>query len=86
MDANRTIRLHRHTEVKVLREPSRTKYRTYKSSASEYVTENLQETAIQSGLERLKITYGLLHKRSSVWGPATHGTAGTTRSTSVSAA
>ena len=51
--------------------PSRTKYQSYKSSANEYVTENLRPEMIQSGLERLKITYGTLHKRSSVWGPTT---------------
>ena len=49
--------------------PSRTKYLSYRSSGSEYVKENLRPGAIQSGLERLKITYGTLHKRSKVWGP-----------------
>ena len=52
--------------------PSKTKYLCYKSSANEYVPENLQPTAIQSGLDRLKITYGQLDKRSLVWGPKTH--------------
>ena len=51
--------------------PSRTKYQSYKSSSSEFVTENLQPKAIQSGLDRLKITYGQLHRRSSPWGPRT---------------
>ena len=49
--------------------PSRTKYQSYKSSSSEFVMENLQPRAIQSGLDRLKITYGQLHRRSSPWGP-----------------
>ena len=52
--------------------PSKTKYHSYKSSASEFVTENLQPTAIQSSLDRLKITYGRLPRRSSPWGPMTH--------------
>lgn len=49
--------------------PSRTKYHSYKSSDNEFVTANLQSTAIQSGLDRLKITYGQLHRRSLQWGP-----------------
>jgi hypothetical protein len=32
----------------------------------------LQPTAIRSGLERLKITYGTLPRRSFMWGPTTH--------------
>jgi hypothetical protein len=28
---------------------------------------------VQFGLDRLKITYGSLHRRSSTWGPRTHG-------------
>ena len=54
--------------------PSKTKYQSYKSSHNEFVRENLQQPAIQSGLDRLKITYGSLHKRSLQWGPLTHGT------------
>ena len=50
--------------------PSRTKYSAYKSSDSDYVPAHLHSTAIQSGLERLKVTYGSLYKRPSVWGPA----------------
>ena len=49
--------------------PSTTKFQSYKSSCTEFVPENLQPTAIQSGLDRLKITYGQLHRRSSPWGP-----------------
>ena len=52
--------------------PSRTKYQSYKSSATEFDPEHLRPTAIQSGLERLKITYGQLAKRSLVWGPKIH--------------
>ena len=51
--------------------PSRTKYQTYKSADDEYSRDNFQPTSIQSGLERLKVTYGELHKRPSVWGPTT---------------
>jgi hypothetical protein len=54
--------------------PSKTKFQSYRSSCTEFVPANLQPTAIQSGLDRLKITYGQLHRRSSPWGPRTHGT------------
>ena len=50
--------------------PSRTKYSAYKSSDSDYVPAHLHSTAIQSGLERLKVTYGSVYKHPSVWGPA----------------
>eukprot|EP00804_Cyclotella_cryptica_P023819 CCRYP_011179-RB/>CCRYP_011179-RB protein AED:0.21 eAED:0.21 QI:0/0/0/1/0/0/2/0/291 len=53
--------------------PSRTKYQCYKSSSSKFVSENLLPTAIPSGLGRLKLTYGTLHRRSSIWGPKIHG-------------
>ena len=49
--------------------PSKTKYHSYKSLHSEYVLENLHPMAIPSSLDRLKITYGTLHRRSKVWGP-----------------
>ena len=49
--------------------PSQTKYRSYKSSPNEFILENLQPAAIPSGLDRLKITYGWLDRRSSTWGP-----------------
>ena len=52
--------------------PSKTKYLSYKSSAEEFVPDNLQQTKLQSSLERLKITYGLLGRRTSPWGPKTH--------------
>ena len=54
-----------------LSKPSKTKYQSYKSLPTEFVPENLQPTEIQSGLERLKITYGSLRRRSSTWGPRT---------------
>ena len=52
--------------------PSKTKYLSYKSSHNEFALEALQETAIPSGLDRLKITYGMLPRRSLQWGPKTH--------------
>ena len=52
--------------------PSKTKYLSYKSSPTEFVLENLQPTAIPSSLDRLKITYGMLPRRSYRWGPTTH--------------
>ena len=51
--------------------PSRTKYHSYKSLHSEYVLEHLHPAEIPSSLDRLRITYGTLHRRSKVWGPAT---------------
>jgi hypothetical protein len=51
--------------------PSTTKYQSYKSSSKSFVTANLRPTEIQSSLDRLKITYGRLHRRSSPWGPTT---------------
>ena len=48
--------------------PSRIKYQSYKSSADEFILENLQQTKLQSSLDRLKITYGQLDRRSSTWG------------------
>jgi len=47
--------------------PSSTKFPSFKSSSSEFVPENLQPKEIQSGLERLKITYGVLRRRTSPW-------------------
>jgi hypothetical protein len=52
--------------------PSKTKYQSYKSLHSEFAVENLHPRAIPSSLDRLKITYGTLHRRSKVWGPLTH--------------
>ena len=49
--------------------PSKTKYDSYTSSDSEYKPDNLRSSAVQSGLERLKVTYGSLYKRPLVWGP-----------------
>ena len=49
--------------------PSRTKYNSYTSSDSEYKPDNLRSSAVPSGLERLKVTYGSLYKYPSVWGP-----------------
>ena len=48
------------------------KYQSYKSLHCEFVLETLQPTKIQSGLDRLKITFSTLPWCSSVWGPRTH--------------
>jgi len=52
--------------------PSKTKYRSYKSSSTEFELAHLQSTAIPSALERLKITYGVLGKRLPCWATAIH--------------
>ena len=52
--------------------PTATKYSSYKSSPYEFTAENYQPVEIPSGLDRLKITYGTLRRRSSTWGPKTH--------------
>ena len=49
--------------------PSATKCRCYKSSSSEFAPANLRPAEIESGLDRLKISYGRLRRRSSRWGP-----------------
>ena len=49
--------------------PSKTKFQSYKSSSTEFVSANLRPAEIKSSLDRLKITYGQLHRRSSHWGP-----------------
>ena len=53
--------------------PSRTKLQSYKSSSTEFVPENLRPTEIKSGLDRRKITYGALPRRSSPWGKTIQG-------------
>ena len=52
--------------------PSRTPYLSYKSSPNEFAQEALQSKEMPSALDRLKITYGTLAKRSRVWGPGIH--------------
>jgi hypothetical protein len=52
--------------------PSKTRYQSYKSSSSEFDLEHLQSNAIPSSLERLKITYGALAKRSPCWATQIH--------------
>ena len=52
--------------------PSRTKYHSYKSLYTEFISGNLQPMAIQSGLDQLKITYGSLPRHSSMWGQLIH--------------
>ena len=53
--------------------PSKTKFQSFKSSPNEFVTEDLQPANVQFGLDRLKITYGSLRRRSSTWGPTIRG-------------
>lgn len=48
-----------------------TKLKSYKSSPHEFEVANLHLKAIQSSLDRLKITYGELRRRSLEWGCAT---------------
>ena len=57
--------------------PSKTPYQSYRSSSSEFARETLQSKEMPFALERLKITYGTLDKRSNVWGPLTHAKKGT---------
>jgi hypothetical protein len=52
--------------------PSKTKYLSYKSSPNEFTPETLLPTAIPSGFDRLRITYGALPRHSCMWGPKTH--------------
>ena len=52
--------------------PSKTPYLSYKSSSEEFEPELYQQAAIPSSLDRLKITYGRLDKRSLHWGSRTH--------------
>ena len=44
-----------------------TKLSSYKSSPDEYILENLQPQAIQSGLSRLKVPYGAIKRRPREW-------------------
>jgi hypothetical protein len=53
--------------------PSRTKYHSYKSLPSKFVVENYLPAAVRSGLNWLKIMYGMLHRRSLMWGPRIPG-------------
>ena len=47
--------------------PSRTKYTSYKSSPNEFDLANFQPAAVTSSLDRLKITYGQLDRRTNCW-------------------
>ena len=53
--------------------PSRTKYRIYKSSSTEYDTDSMHPTRIQYALDQLKITYRALDRRTSNWVNRTQG-------------
>ena len=52
--------------------PSRVKYQSYRSLPNVFEQEKLLQKDVPSALERLRITYGTLAKRSLVWGPMTH--------------
>ena len=54
-----------------LSKPSKAKYEAYKKSDDEFKAEHLVPSAIPSGLDRLKVTYGSLKRRPLVWGPRT---------------
>ena len=64
--------------------PSKTKYQCYKSLPNVFGKELSQSKDIPSALDHLRITYGALHRRSSVWGPKTPGSIKPTKSTSDS--
>ena len=49
--------------------PSKTKYQSYKSLDNVFEQESLHPKEIPSALDRLRITYGTLAKRSLEWGP-----------------
>ena len=51
--------------------PSKTKYLSYKSLPTEFIPANLLPAEVPSALDRLKITYGSLRRRSCRWGPMT---------------
>ena len=52
--------------------PSKIKYQSYKSLPIGFEREHSQQKEIPSALDRLRITYGSLHRRSLVWGPQIH--------------
>ena len=49
--------------------PAATRYDAYKTSDAEFDRASLNSGAIPSSLERLKVTYGAIHRRPAVWGP-----------------
>ena len=53
--------------------PSKTKYPCFRSSSDAFAPEDVLPTNVKSSLERLKTTYGQLHRRSLRWGPQTRG-------------
>ncbi|KAL7502381.1 hypothetical protein ACHAXN_000347 [Cyclotella atomus] len=52
-----------------LSKPSKTKLSAYKSLETEFIHTNLQPNHIHASLDRLKITYGHIPRRSLTWGP-----------------
>lgn len=65
---------------------SKTKYPSFKSSSTEFDMATCRPATIKSGLDQLKTTYGRLHRRTSPWGPRTHGSTRTATSTFASGA
>ena len=59
----------------------KTKFQYCKSLPNKSKKEKLQSKGIQSALDRLKIMYGALHRRSLVWGTNTLNSIDPTRST-----
>ena len=53
--------------------PSRTKYQSYKSLDNAFAQECLHPKEVPSALDRLRITYGTLARRSLEWGPKIPG-------------
>ena len=51
--------------------PSATKYPSSKSFCAESELANLPPSAVHSSLDRLRTTYGRLHRRTLHWGPQT---------------
>ena len=49
--------------------PSRVKYAAYRKADDKFVWAVYHTSRIQSGLDRLKVTYGSLSCRPEVWGP-----------------
>ena len=65
---------------------SKTKYPSFKSSSTEFDMATCRPAEIKSSLGQLKTTYGRLHRRTSPWGPRTHGSTMTATSTFASGA
>ena len=53
--------------------PSKIKYPSFKSSYAAFAQESWLPADVRSSLARLRSTYGLLHRRTSPWGPLIQG-------------